>query len=62
MDEEQSKDLTFALDLLQTRFEAGCYIAKDYFDDDWWLWDKDGNGVCGGDTVNEMLIALMGMQ
>jgi len=62
MDEEQSKDLTSALDLLQTRFEAGCYIAKDYYEGEWWLWDKNGNGVCGGNTVKEMLVALMEMQ
>lgn len=62
MYEKQLEDLTFALDLLQTRFEAGCYIAKDYYNGEWWLWDKNGDGVCGGNTVKELLVALMEIQ
>ena len=46
-----------ALDLLQTRLEAGCELEEQ--DGQWCLFDVAGEYVAGGDTVREMIINLM---
>ena len=46
-----------ALDLLQTRLDAGCLITEQ--DSRWYLFDRDGETVTSGDTVREMIVNLI---
>ena len=46
-----------ALDLLQTRLEAGGELKEQ--DGQWYLFDLEGESVTSGDTVREMIINLM---
>ena len=46
-----------ALDLLETRFEAGCYIGKG--DRGWCLFEKNGEMVTGGKTIRQLLVNLI---
>ncbi len=46
-----------ALDLLQVRLEAGCYIRQQ--DDRWCLFDASGSGITSGTTIRSMLINLI---
>jgi len=46
-----------SLDILETRLEQGCTIEKQ--SGKWWLFDKDGEGVCSGYTIRKMLIELI---
>ena len=46
-----------ALDLLQSRLDAGCKIKEQ--DGQWCLFDTDGEYVTGGETVREMIINLI---
>ena len=46
-----------ALDLLETRLDAGCQIEK--CDMGWCLFDKEGECVCYGTTIRQMLVNLI---
>ena len=46
-----------ALDLLETRLDAGCQIEK--CDSGWCLFDTDGECVCYGTTIRQMLVNLI---
>ena len=46
-----------ALDLLETRLDAGCQIEK--CDMGWCLFDTDGECVCYGTTIRQMLVNLI---
>ena len=46
-----------SLDLLQSRLEDGCKIKKQ--DGVWYLFEQNGEGVCSGETIREMLINLI---
>ena len=46
-----------ALDLLETRLQAGCQIEK--CDMGWCLFDKEGECVCYGTSIRQMLVNLI---
>jgi len=48
---------TPALDLLQARLEKGAVIAHQ--NSFWWLFDKNGEGICSGSTIRLLLISLI---
>ncbi|MFM7012645.1 MAG: hypothetical protein ACKO0Z_25520 [Betaproteobacteria bacterium] len=45
------------IDRLQEHLEAGAYIKRQ--DGTWWLFDRDGEGVVGADTLRAMLFELV---
>jgi len=46
-----------AFDLLQSRLENGARIEKQEFN--WWLFDNNGEGICFGATIREMMLNLI---
>lgn len=46
-----------ALDLLQARLEQGATIA--FQDGRWGLFNTDGDGICSGRTIRQMLMNLI---
>ena len=46
-----------SLDRLQERLEAGAKIV--FQDGKWWLFDKDSEAICYGNSIREMLINLI---
>lgn len=48
-----------AIDLLQARLEKGEYLEKQ--DGEWCLFEKDGEGVCRGKTLKDILVDLIFM-
>jgi len=46
-----------ALDLLQARLEN--YATIEYQDWEWHLFDRDGEGICSGKTIREMVLNLI---
>ena len=47
-----------AIDRLQDHLETGCYISNN-LGDQWWIFDKDGEGVCSGDSIRGLLVNLI---
>ena len=46
-----------SIDRLQDRLEQGCLLAKQ--DGRWWLFDPEGEGITGGETLRDVLINLI---
>ena len=51
------KNMVPSIDLLQTRLENGCYLSKQ--DGEWWLFEEDGEGICGGKNLRDILVNLI---
>ena len=56
-DMQEIEKIKLELDLLQTKIEAGCEIKEQ--EGRWYLFDRDGEAMAGGDTVREMIINLI---
>jgi hypothetical protein len=52
-----SFDLYLAFDLLETRLLDGCYIGRQ--DGSWWLFNADGDGICSGVTLRDLMVNLI---
>ena len=48
-----------SIDRLQDRLEQGCRLAKQ--DGRWWLFDAEGEGIAGGETLRDVLVNLIFM-
>jgi hypothetical protein len=44
-------------DLLEARLLDGCYIGR--VDKAWWLFDEDGEGICTGQSIRELMVNLI---
>ena len=44
-------------DLLQERLDKGDYLKKQ--DGQWWLFDKDGEGIASGKNIRDLALSLI---